>query len=94
MRVAVSADDNNGLECVVSVCRVGRGAGCATGGRPAKSDRRGRGRESPITLVNPEITAAEGERVGLEGCLSLPDLVGEVRRAEWCGFCPSVKEGD
>jgi len=50
--------------------------------------------ESPITLVNPEITAAEGERVGLEGCLSLPDLVGEVRRAEWCGFCPSVKEGD
>jgi peptide deformylase len=23
--------------------------------------------ESPITLVNPEITAAEGEQVGLEG---------------------------
>ena len=39
--------------------------------------------ENPITLVNPEITAAEGEQVGLEGCLSLPDLVGEVRRAEW-----------
>ena len=39
--------------------------------------------ESPIILVNPKITAAEGEQVGLEGCLSLPDLVGEVRRAEW-----------
>jgi peptide deformylase len=39
--------------------------------------------ENPITLVNPEITAAEGEQVGLEGCLSLPDLVGEVCRAEW-----------
>jgi peptide deformylase len=39
--------------------------------------------ENPITLVNPEIIAAEGEQVGLEGCLSLPDLVGEVRRAEW-----------
>ncbi len=39
--------------------------------------------EGPITLVNPEITAADGEQVGLEGCLSLPDLVGEVRRAEW-----------
>ena len=39
--------------------------------------------ENPITLVNPEITTAEGEQVGLEGCLSLPDLVGEVRRAEW-----------
>jgi len=39
--------------------------------------------ENPITLVNPEITAMEGEQVGLEGCLSVPDLVGEVRRAEW-----------
>ena len=39
--------------------------------------------EEPIVLINPEITAAEGEQVGLEGCLSLPDLVGEVRRAEW-----------
>ena len=39
--------------------------------------------ENPIALVNPEITAADGEQVGLEGCLSLPDLVGEVRRAEW-----------
>ena len=36
----------------------------------------------PIVLVNPEITSAEGEQIGLEGCLSLPDLVGEVRRAE------------
>jgi peptide deformylase len=39
--------------------------------------------ENPITLVNPDIAAAEGEQVGLEGCLSVPDLVGEVRRAEW-----------
>ena len=39
--------------------------------------------ENPITLVNPTITATEGEQVGLEGCLSVPDLVGEVCRAEW-----------
>jgi peptide deformylase len=39
--------------------------------------------ENPIVLVNPVITAAGGEQVGLEGCLSVPDLVGEVRRAEW-----------
>jgi peptide deformylase len=38
--------------------------------------------EDPLVLVNPTIAAAEGEQVGLEGCLSLPDLVGEVRRAE------------
>lgn len=35
------------------------------------------------SIVNPEITSTEGELVGLERCLSLPDLVGEVRRAEW-----------
>jgi peptide deformylase len=39
--------------------------------------------EDPLVLVNPEIAAAEGEQLGLEGCLSLPDLVGEVRWAEW-----------
>ena len=39
--------------------------------------------EDPLVLVNPTIAAAEGEQLGLEGCLSLPDLVGEVRRAAW-----------
>jgi peptide deformylase len=39
--------------------------------------------QDPIVVVNPEIGAAEGEQVGLEGCLSVPDLVGEVPRAEW-----------
>jgi peptide deformylase len=39
--------------------------------------------EDPLVLVNSTIAAAEGEQLGLEGCLSLPDLVGEVRRAEW-----------
>jgi peptide deformylase len=38
--------------------------------------------ENPLTRVNPTITTADEEQVGLEGCLSLPDLVGEVRRAD------------
>ncbi len=37
--------------------------------------------QGPIVLVNPELCAAEGEQVGLEGCLSLPGLFGEVARA-------------
>ncbi len=32
-------------------------------------------------LVNPEITKMEGEQLGEEGCLSLPGLIGEVKRA-------------
>jgi len=33
------------------------------------------------TLVNPEVVKASGEQVGLEGCLSIPGYVGEVKRA-------------
>ncbi|MDA8194522.1 MAG: peptide deformylase [Thermaerobacter sp.] len=35
-----------------------------------------------VELVNPQILYREGMQVGLEGCLSIPDLVGEVERAE------------
>ena len=34
-----------------------------------------------VTLINPQIMRREGEQVGLEGCLSLPGLHGDVRRA-------------
>jgi len=33
------------------------------------------------TLVNPEMVKAEGEQIGMEGCLSVPGYVGEVKRA-------------
>lgn len=38
--------------------------------------------EGLIELINPEILFAEGNQVGLEGCLSIPDVVGEVSRAQ------------
>ncbi|GGJ09334.1 peptide deformylase [Paenibacillus hunanensis] len=34
-----------------------------------------------IELINPEIVASSGEQFGSEGCLSIPALNGEVRRA-------------
>ncbi|RUT47834.1 peptide deformylase [Paenibacillus anaericanus] len=34
-----------------------------------------------IELVNPEIVSMEGEQFGPEGCLSIPNLRGDVRRA-------------
>jgi peptide deformylase len=34
------------------------------------------------SLVNPEMVKATGEQVGLEGCLSIPGYVGEVKRAQ------------
>jgi peptide deformylase len=36
--------------------------------------------EVRLTLLNPEIIKGYGEDVGLEGCLSIPGWVGEVRR--------------
>ena len=38
-------------------------------------------KENLITLINPEITAIEGNEMGEEGCLSIPDVIAEVNRA-------------
>ncbi|RKD24142.1 peptide deformylase [Ammoniphilus oxalaticus] len=34
-----------------------------------------------IEMINPEIVERDGEEVGPEGCLSIPGLLGDVRRA-------------
>ena len=36
--------------------------------------------EGPGAVINPEIVLAEGSEVGVEGCLSIPRLQGEVER--------------
>jgi peptide deformylase len=33
-----------------------------------------------IKLINPEIVAKEGEKQDIEGCLSIPGIVGKVKR--------------
>jgi len=37
--------------------------------------------EQRIALVNPEIVSAEGKTKGEEGCLSIPEIYGDVERA-------------
>jgi len=37
--------------------------------------------EDVITLINPEIVKKKGERVIVEGCLSVPGYQGDVKRA-------------
>ncbi|NLI59970.1 MAG: peptide deformylase [Clostridiales bacterium] len=36
--------------------------------------------EGIIELINPEIKDQEGEQVAMEGCLSIPGLIGQVKR--------------
>jgi peptide deformylase len=38
--------------------------------------------EEVIVLVNPEVVKKTGERVVVEGCLSVPGYRGEIKRAE------------
>lgn len=39
-------------------------------------------KNAPLILINPEITAAEGNEESQEGCLSVPGFYEKVRRAE------------
>lgn len=37
----------------------------------------------PMALINPVVVKAEGEQIGQEGCLSIPGLYGDVKRAAY-----------
>lgn len=40
--------------------------------------------DNPIVIINPEIVETRGKTVkGEEGCLSIPDVYGDVERPEW-----------
>ena len=39
-------------------------------------------KDQPLVLINPEITASDGEETSDEGCLSVPDVYESVKRAE------------
>ena len=39
-------------------------------------------KKNPVTMINPKITAAEGEVIGEEGCLSIPEISANVTRAK------------
>ena len=38
--------------------------------------------EGPLALINPEIISKEGEDVGDEGCLSIPEITVEIKRSQ------------
>ncbi len=46
-----------------------------------------------LELINPEITSAEGEQEGEEGCLSLPGLCGIVKRPKTVTVKAQNREG-
>jgi peptide deformylase len=59
-----------------------------TGHRKARSCR------GLVVLVNPELVRAEGDELGREGCLSIPDLTANVRRATIVAVEAVTPEGE
>lgn len=47
-----------------------------------------------IELINPEIIERQGEQFGPEGCLSIPGLTGDVRRAKWVKVKAQNRHGE
>lgn len=52
------------------------------------------GDNPPIVLINPVITQREGTERGEEGCLSIPDIYGDVDRAARIVFETTSLEGE
>jgi peptide deformylase len=51
--------------------------------------------EGLIEIVNPEIVEKKGEQLAPpEGCLSIPNLLGEVRRAQWVKVTGQDRDGN
>lgn len=50
--------------------------------------------EMPLVMINPKITASEGTQRGMEGCLSFPEIHGQVTRAMQVTFEYTDLEGE
>src|SRR5438093_5226829 len=48
----------------------------------------------PLVLINPEIELGGETEVGIEGCLSFPEITGQIERAESTIACARNLEGD
>jgi len=47
-----------------------------------------------IEMVNPVIVSSEGEQLGAEGCLSIPHLNGDVKRADHIKVAGQDRDGN
>ena len=48
----------------------------------------------PLVLINPQLSQLEGEQIGSEGCLSVPEVNAEIRRAAKIHVRAQTLDGD
>lgn len=51
-------------------------------------------KNQPLTLINPQILSCDGEAEGEEGCLSIPGIYENVKRAERIRFSALDRDGN
>jgi len=51
-------------------------------------------RSEPMVFINPEIVETSGEEIMEEGCLSVPGIFAEVKRAEWIKVKALGRDGE
>lgn len=51
-------------------------------------------KNQPLSLINPQIISTEGEAEGEEGCLSIPGIYENVKRAEKIKFSALDRDGN
>ena len=50
--------------------------------------------EDKLVLINPEVIEREGSQIEEEGCLSLPDIRGKVKRSSWVKVRAQNEKGE
>ncbi len=48
----------------------------------------------PLGLINPEIELLGETEIGVEGCLSFPEITGDIERAQWVTVRAQTLGGD
>lgn len=51
-------------------------------------------KKGPVALVNPEILETKGSQIGAEGCLSFPNIFGDVKRPKYVKVKAYDKDGN
>ena len=48
----------------------------------------------PVALINPKLVSCEGEQTGEEGCLSFPEVYGDINRHEEIDVMATDEKGE
>lgn len=80
----ITPDLNELIDHMIRVMKKAKGVGLAAPqvGVPLRIIVIAPPDQQPRVIINPQVLERAGEQIGLEGCLSIPQLFGDVKRAK------------